>query len=280
MGIAPTPDPLEQHFKSVTKAIIDGRLVPFLGAGINMCGRPAGVEWQPGQFDYLPNGRELSVHLQQSFGTPADQAGDLSRISEYVSVMNGDGPLYEELRKIFDGSYPPTAAHRFLATLARGLGEKGYPRRHLLVVTTNYDDVLEQAFLDAGEDFDLLTYIASGEDCGRFAHWRPGSAPQTILIPNEYAELSLERRSIILKIHGDVDRSNAERDSYVITEDHYIDYLKHTEISSLVPAIVAAKLRRSNFLFWATDSGIGICESFCIVFPASRSIPTNPGRFF
>ncbi len=30
---------------------------------------------------------------------------------------------------------------------------------------------------------------------------------------------------MILKIHGDVDREDSERDTFVITEDHYIDYL-------------------------------------------------------
>ena len=37
---------------------------------------------------------------------------------------------------------------------------------------------------------------------------------------------------MILKIHGAIDRAGpeAEWDSYVITEDHYIDYLTRTEI--------------------------------------------------
>jgi hypothetical protein len=46
-----------------------------------------------------------------------------------------------------------------------------------------------------------------------------------------------------------VDRANAEQDSYVITEDHYIDYLTRTDISSLLPVTLAAKLRRSHILF-------------------------------
>ena len=41
---------------------------------------------------------------------------------------------------------------------------------------------------------------------------------------------------MILKIHGAVDRPNARRDSYVITEDHYIDYLTKTDIGQLIPA--------------------------------------------
>ena len=54
---------------------------------------------------------------------------------------------------------------------------------------------------------------------------------------------------MILKIHGAVDRYNADRDSFVITEDHYIDYLTHTDIANLVPVTLAAKLRKSHFLF-------------------------------
>jgi hypothetical protein len=54
---------------------------------------------------------------------------------------------------------------------------------------------------------------------------------------------------VILKIHGAVDRVNAEGDSFVITEDHYIDYLTRTDISNLLPVTLAAKLRRSHILF-------------------------------
>ena len=47
---------LDPHYKTVIKAITDGRLVPFLGAGVNLCGRPQNVAWQRGQ--YLPSGGE------------------------------------------------------------------------------------------------------------------------------------------------------------------------------------------------------------------------------
>ena len=40
---------------------------------------------------------------------------------------------------------------------------------------------------------------------------------------------------MILKIHGAVDRTDSDRDSYVITEDHYIDYLTRTDISEPRP---------------------------------------------
>jgi hypothetical protein len=241
------PDALDLHYKLVVKAIVDGRVVPFFGAGANLCGRPAGQAWHPGQ--YLPSGNELSAYLAENFGYPVNEPLDLVRVSQYAALMTGSGPLYEELRRLFDADYPPTPLHRFFAMLPNALRAKGHPTMHQLVVTTNYDDMLESSFRTAGEPFDLVGYVSEGEQRGKFLHWLPSGEVIVIDRPNEYRGLSLDERSIILKIHGAVDRGNPERDSYVITEDHYIDYLTHTDISNLVPVTVAAKLKRSHFLF-------------------------------
>ena len=69
--------------------------------------------------------------------------------------------------------------------------------------------------------------------------------------PNTYAtELSLERRTVLLKLHGAVDPfPEREWESFVITEDDYIDYLGRSDVASSVPVALAARLRRSHFLF-------------------------------
>ena len=80
----------------------------------------------------------------------------------------------------------------------------------------------------------------------------PDGTGTLIEVPNTYAtELSLERRTIILKLHGQVGRSaeNREWESFVVTEDDYIEYLSQSEVASLVPVALGAKLRRSHFLF-------------------------------
>jgi len=241
------PDALDTHFQLILKALVDGRLVPFFGAGVNLCGRPQGITWQLGQ--YVPSGGELSEYLANSFGYPASDKWDLVRVSQYIAVVSGTGPLYEELHKLFNADYPPTHLHQFFATLPAILRDKGYPSRYQLIVTTNYDDVMERALTAAGESFDVVTFAAEGEERGKFWHFPPGGEAILIEKPNEYRDLSLDRRTVILKIHGAVDRVNPERDSYVITEDDYIDYLTRTDISSLVPVTLAAKLRKSNFLF-------------------------------
>ena len=94
-------------------------------------------------------------------------------------------------------------------------------------MTTSYDLALERAFGEAGEEFDVVIYLATGRHRGRFCHVAPEGIATLIDRPNEYVEeLSLDRRSVILKLHGQVDRSpEREWESFVVTEDDYIDYL-------------------------------------------------------
>ena len=39
---------LDAHYQMVLRALLDGRVVPLLGAGVNRCGRPDGGEWHEG----------------------------------------------------------------------------------------------------------------------------------------------------------------------------------------------------------------------------------------
>src|SRR5205814_8999974 len=60
----------------------------------------------------------------------------------------------------------------------------------------------------------------------------------------------LDRGTVSLKSHGGLDASPArELESFVVPEDDYIDCLAHSDIGGAVPVALAAKLRRSHFLF-------------------------------
>jgi class 3 adenylate cyclase len=240
---------LNAHYEAVIKTIIQGRVVLFLGEGANLCGRPADKKWICGVSDALPSSAEVAEHLARNFEYPPGAPADLVRVSQYVSVVSGSGPLYEELHSLYDTDYEPTPAHHFFASIPALLRDKGYPPRYPLIVTTNYDDALERAFRAVNEPFDLVAYVAEGEQRGKFIHFLPGGEVFVIDRPNEYRGLSLDQRSVILKIHGAVDRAGALWDSFVITEDHYINYLTRTDISNLLPVTLAAKLRKSHFLF-------------------------------
>ena len=197
----------------------------------------------------LDGAGDLAEHLARAFAVPDDRPVDLARVSQYVATMQGSGPLYDELHARFEAAVEPGPLQRFLARLPTLLREHGAP--HQLIVTTNYDLALERAFEEAGEELDIVAYVATGTHRGRFWHRPPGEPPRPIDVPNTYAtELDLDRRTILLKLHGAVDPlPEREWESFVITEDDYIDYLGRSELAAVVPVALAARLRRSHFLF-------------------------------
>src|SRR5829696_7254630 len=80
-------------------------------------------------------------------------------------------------------------------------------------------------------------------------HAPPEGESRVIDRSNQYGDLELDARTVILKIHGAVDRTDRMRDSYVVTEDDYIDYLTHEDVRNLIPITLVQKLQESHFLF-------------------------------
>jgi DNA-binding SARP family transcriptional activator len=216
-----------ESIEEIVAALAGGRLVPVIGAELG----------------------ELAHRLAERFRFPPESGTELTRVAEYVALMKGSGPLYDELHELLSTRAPPTSIHRSLASLAPVLRERG--TTHQLLVTTGYDLALEQAFLDAGEEFDVVSYLASGRDGGKFCHFSPDGTARVVDVPNRYAtELDLGRRTVILKLHGSVDPApDRAWESFVVTEDDYLDYLPESDLASAIPVALAAHLRRSHFLF-------------------------------
>jgi hypothetical protein len=252
------------HFDTVVGAIREGEVIPFFGAGVNLFGRDEKPNYKPGT--YLPSAKELSEYLAVRYGYVPPDENNLSRVSQFASLMRGSQSLYNTLGEVFDGDYPITPLHRLFAQIPKILKGKQYKRPYQLIVTTNYDDVLERAFRDEGEEYDVVTYIATKTNLGSFRHLPPNCKPKDSIVitrPNTYKKLPFSvngltlQRPVILKIHGMVERIGNRQDSqpqnphdsFVITEDDYIGYLAHRDISRLVPLQLQAKLRNSGFLF-------------------------------
>jgi hypothetical protein len=189
----------------------------------------------------------LARALADRFGLEDD--GDLTRISQYVEVTKGTGPLYDELHSLLAATSAPSPVHRLLAGLPRLAREHGSDQP--LLVTAGYDLSLEQALLDADEEFDAVVYIASGRYRGRFCHLAPDGSATPIESPNTYVtELALERRPVVLKLYGCIDpKPDRQWESFVVSEDDYIGYLRLRDLAAAVPVALAAKLRHSHFLF-------------------------------
>jgi SIR2-like protein len=252
---------LEQHCRLIANEVLEGRVVPVLGAGVNTCERSPTSGW--GAED-LPSSGELAKYLADDAAyepelyrlTPSkgyEPIFDLVKVAQYVEVAKGTRPLHEALHKVFTRKYGPTVVHRFLARLAKVVPA----RRQLLMLTTNYDDALEQALREVDVPYDVVTYVTDYPERtrGYFTHsfWEAGmkneSKPGPILRAKECTNL-LEGRPAIVKIHGATRRGRTvDEDNYVITEDDYIDFLANKDVTRSLPVGVGRRLRISHFLF-------------------------------
>src|SRR5262245_38966358 len=97
---------LYHHYQDIRRPLLQGRVIPFLGAGVNLCGRPtepdpADPEGRktrlvPFAGKYLPSGHELTQHLVALSRYPDEEPIDLMRVSQYASVMIGPSYLKDE----------------------------------------------------------------------------------------------------------------------------------------------------------------------------------------
>jgi DNA-binding SARP family transcriptional activator len=231
---------IDDHFGDVAKALLAGRLVTVLGSGVNQLEEPCDGS--------LPASDEVAAHLARVFECPSEHARDLAHVAEYVAVAKGAGPLYDELHVLFDRDCAPGPAHRALASLAVHLTARNLPPQ--LLLTTNFDQLLEQAFEDAGERLDVVLYLALGRHRGKFLHLMSEGNGTVVDLPNAYTELAPDQTTVLFKIHGGIDpRPERDWESFVVSEDDHIDYLAQADISVVLPVTLAARLRRSHFLF-------------------------------
>src|SRR5919201_2194712 len=74
-----TAPPAEDHFEEVLRVLLGGRLVAVLGADV----------------------AELAARLAERFEY-SENGANLPRVAQYVAVMKGSGPLYDELHALLD----------------------------------------------------------------------------------------------------------------------------------------------------------------------------------
>jgi hypothetical protein len=121
----------------------------------------------------------------------------------------------------------------------------------LVIVVTNYDILVEQAFRAAGKPYDLVIYPADRKDIANAILWWPHGAPEPIAkAPNEL-DIDLAKTTVIYKMHGSLVPQGVEGewDSFVITEEDYVEFLSRMTISSAIPSLFFPYFRERSFLF-------------------------------
>ena len=168
----PAEDLTDDHYDDVVRALHDGRLVVVLGFGVNLADRPSDATWSAHDPTLSANRRRRGCLPRASVRRPARP---LARPRPGLAVRRPDEGRRAAVRRAARRLRPRLPAgpvHTFAVELP-AIGPRQPARRIRSLVTTHYDQTLERAFAEAGEEVDVVCYVAAGRDRGKFLHFGP-----------------------------------------------------------------------------------------------------------
>jgi hypothetical protein len=241
---------IQPPYGEIADILKKGEIIPFLGAGVNFGVRqPPDAKWTGNPSNFLPTGSELARFLASKTSFPSNDEHDLkdlAKVTSYFVETVARRRLRQRLHEIFDQDFSPCDIHSYLAEISGSCP--------LLIVTTNYDDLIEQAFRKLNRPFDLVVHPTDRKEVEASVLWWPHGANEPQAVTPNRLFIDLKTTSVIYKMHGTVDRAKGTDDcakgrwdSYVITEDDYVDFL--ARIQSAVPAQFMRYFRERQFLF-------------------------------
>lgn len=200
MSITDTRD--EQAFEELLKRIKRNECVLFAGAG---------VSHEVG----LPSGTDLALTVARECHYPSTRPVSLSQVAQYYAYETPGGRrgLYQRVRELL--GRPVTTREISSYDLIAEIEQLNHP-----IVTTNWDDQLEQAF-------------------------RRKSKPVTVIRYNEQVA-SLPQPHAVVKLHGDFGN---RLDEIVLTRDDYVKAYKQVTQPGGLFALLGTWLATSTMLF-------------------------------
>jgi hypothetical protein len=185
---------VDDALKLIAEAVTQRHCILFLGAGVHAS--------PPGEsgFEYPaerrpPVGSALSQKLASSCNLagrfPREDPSNLQRVALFYEIARSRHQLVEAVTKAVQTGKRPSPMLCALADL-------GFP----LVITTNYDQLFENALVGAGKQPRVAVYTPKLE------------------VTTDYRDPTAES-PIVFKIHGDI----SQPETVVITDEDYIQFV-------------------------------------------------------
>lgn len=208
MGPAEQQLPVNIDWDTLVDELKKQTLVPFLGAGASL------------RFDGatgLPTGGSLAEMLAEECKYPGKDKFDLLRVAQYYAFRRGEMRLRSSLHeKLSLKEVKPGQVHNTIAS---------WPVN--VVLTTNFDNLMERAFSKRDKDPSKALYDRKGDQ-------------------KEIDVTPTVDKPLVYKLHGSLENL----DSMIVTEDNYIDFLiSLIEGNPKVPDIIKNVFRRCSILF-------------------------------
>jgi hypothetical protein len=207
--------------------VSQGTCILFLGAGVHYPPSPNSRYSYP-ENERPPLGNAFSEQLlsqvKSTDRSSSESDTNLQRVSQAFEIEFQRSLLVQEIKKAVFAGKRPSSALKALARL-------NFP----IVITTNYDQLFEQALREAGKNPFISVYKKNEEQ-----------REETVDYP--FDEELRGERPFIFKMHGDIDTP----ESIVITEEDYIQFvLRMGEQQNFhpVPETIRFYLRKWPTLF-------------------------------
>lgn len=236
--------PSASVYRDIAKALKAGNVIPIIGSDMLTAGRPTDARWDKRAPAFLPSGAELAAFLAEGAAYPLHTTrADLTVVSSYYEAFKTRSVLRDRLRETL---LPETIGTVPIPTLYRVFAEVETP---MLIVSSTYDTLLERAYQAAGRPYDLVVYPTDKKELANsMLHWRHGAAEPETPAPN-LLDVDLATTTVIFKIHGSLIADNDEWDSFVITEEDYVDFLARLATKTAIPSSLAAHFQDRGLLF-------------------------------
>ncbi|MCB0127482.1 MAG: SIR2 family protein, partial [Caldilineaceae bacterium] len=257
--LPPVPPAKLDHIDLILEALQRGRLTIFLGSDASSIGQPA-ARWEQGL--YPPSAADAARALADEVALELTGERSMLQVSQYFELNRGVYDLYARLESLYNGDFEPTLLHHLLARLPTQLADRGLPnttRWRYVIFTTAFDNLLEEAFAQAGQPYHLFAYrppFVDEQDIPQpalFVHMPPTDdgeqgPPVEVRVPNQYRGHEDDNHPVIVKLCGW--RVTADPDSVAVTEDQYVDYIAADRTMTVLPASLLRDLKPNSFLFF------------------------------
>lgn len=177
------------HIKHIQQAQSEGRLVIFVGAGVS---RNSGI----------PTWDELIYRMKEELPASLSKESDALKLAQLYKDARGHKEYMDKVKDVLlYNKAVPNSLHKKILSL-----------KPCQIITTNYDDLIEQ---EIRKEFALFDVVHQDSDIPRMSY------------PNA-----------LIKMHGDY-----ETDNIVLTESDYYNYPNNFPlVRALVQSIFASKL--------------------------------------
>jgi hypothetical protein len=259
--------PIVEKWVPIAELMLEGKIVPFLGAGassyhVDPAATDSAARHGPPTGRTLLNIIAAEAELEIKCQYCTEPKHNLAQVASYYArVKHSRRQLDRKIGRLTgDPAYRPNALHRLLARIAS--------QQPMLLITTNYDTLLEDAFDLAGAPYevvataaDLLAYGGAyqsgveressdsessqvGAEAGMVYHRLGESNEFSAVAPNSILA-DLKGRSLIYKVHGTVAATGDWRGGYLIAEEDYVRFLGRMDQAHICPFAIRNRLRKT-----------------------------------